>query len=145
MSEYRPSSGVYLITRAEIARLHEPQNKALREQVEESMCLLHGLFSRYGSDGHRWFDLDEDQALRELQARIDALRNHDPYWRRILEDVDRYLRMRDEHSRTGPSLAKIEVADDVSDAVLDRLAFLEGYPRLMQVQAKLAELAGAKS
>jgi hypothetical protein len=144
MSEYRPGSGVYLISRAEIARLHEPQNKDLREQVEESLSLLHGLFSRYGSDGHRWFDLDEDQALRELHLRIDALRDHDPYWRRILEDVDRYLRMRDDHSKAGPSLAKMELADEVSDAVLDRLAFLTGYPRLIQVQAKLADLAGAK-
>jgi hypothetical protein len=144
MSEYCPDSGVYLIRRAEIARLHEPHNEALREEVEESLSLLHSLFSRYGSTGHRWFDLDEDAALRELHRHIDALRDHDPYWRRILEDVERYLRLREQSTRSGPNLATIEIADDMSDAVLDRLAFLEGYPRLVQVQAKLAELAGAK-
>jgi hypothetical protein len=137
MIESRPQSGVYLITRGEIATLHEPGNDALREQVEESFVLLYHLFCKYGSAGHHWFDLDEEETCRELYDRMEALRDHDPYWRPMAEEVDRDFRLREEPAHSGTTFGTIQWADRAADAILDRMCFLKGYPGLVQVMERL--------
>lgn len=116
------------LTRADLETLHQPERKAVREALSDCLSLLRGLFKWYSRELFGEYLISEEDALRRLYALLTELRDEEPWWPRMAQNVAQYWAFREIAEREGDRRWIRETALATADALLDQWSLLNHYP-----------------
>jgi hypothetical protein len=83
--------------------------------------------------------VSEEDALRRLSARLAELRDEEPWWPRMAQNVAQYLNFREIAERRGDSPSMRETAQATADVLLDPWSLLNDYPNLVRAVDALSD------
>jgi hypothetical protein len=130
-------TGVATFTRDEIEELNAPANRRVRSLVVGSLSLLGDLVRRYTGSMFMVQFPEEEVALRLLHRRLEALREYEPYWRRMAETVECYWRVRRVFEMHGPVPGVFELAQATTDDLVDAWSSITQYPHRIAAMNRL--------
>lgn len=116
------------LTRADLESLHQPGREAVREALSDCISLLRGLFKWYSRELFGEYLIPEEDALGRLDVLLTELRDEEPWWLRMAQNVAQYWAFREIAEREGDRLWIRETALATADALLDQWSSLNHYP-----------------
>ena len=132
-------TGIAPLTRADVAALYDSCCEDVRDALSTALSVLDDLYQRHTGSMFGVRFLDEEVALTLLKECLDKLKDHDPYWQRIVENAERYLSLSEMARQDGLTEAVRERAQAAVDELSAQWGLLVQYPRYVRTVESLVD------